>query len=211
MTMPSTSQNHLQRRLGAPLLACASLALCAACTPASRVRVAQPFKLNDSVQCIVVQNVETKLVKPPEFAKERDQRRFDAMLRVARVYFAESVASELKQLEKAIEVRRSGLCDRGLTVKTTLTQFNPGGRLLGGTTMNFAAEVKMLGADDAEIGTFALSHSAGMNAVATVVGMAAPVPVMSASDDVAGMIEVLAEKTVAEIEKAIEQQAKPAK
>jgi hypothetical protein len=211
MTTPVPVLKNLQRHLSAPLLACATLVLCAACTPASRVRVAQPFKLNNAVQCIVVQNVETKLVKPPAFKKELDQRRFDAMLRVARVYFAESVASELKQLEKAIEVRRSGVCDSGLTVKTTLTQFNPGGRLLGGTTMNFSAQVDLLGEDDAVIGEFALSHSAGMNAVATVVGMASPVPVMSPSDDVAGMIEVLAEKTAAVIEKAIEQQAKPAK
>ena len=177
-----------------------------ACTISGSARPDASFKsLGTKIgntKCIVVRTLTDRGARL-EYPKEADQRRFDAEMRVAKVYFSERLASELKQLKKPVEVKRTGSCVEGLLITGELTRFNPGGEWTGGVTMQFASQLRVASSDETAIGKIAVSHNAGLNVAANVLSFA-PVPVVSAVDSMPAVIDDLAAKAAKHIESTIQ-------
>jgi hypothetical protein len=187
-----------------------------ACTPSARMRTEQSLVKMDSIEvgCISVKTPSTALKALPEFKTERDERIFNAELRMASIYFAERMASELKQLEDhRLDVKRTGTCQHGLVLKTTITEFNPGkGFLIGGMTMGFGADLKIENAASKEqLALFSLHHGKGLNAISSGVSMISPVPVVGAVGDMPSLLDSLVEKALGAIEQSFEKKQAQAK
>jgi hypothetical protein len=211
MTQPfSAKQNTRLRALA--LLPLAALAL-SACTPASRVRSVQALAPMQSVDiaCVLVATPTTQGLVKPIFKVELDQRRFDAELRVARIYLAERLAAGLKTMDKPLAVKRTGSCVDGLVLKSNIGEFNPGGKFTGAVTMAFGAQLRIEKSDGTKLADYTLQHGKGMNAAATVVSMASPLPVMSGVGDVPTLISTLVDKVMDQIKDAIDSKKNLAK
>ncbi len=184
-----------------------------ACTPSAGMRTEQKLADIDieKVNCVVVKTPSIALTQRPVFKTELKERIYDAELRVSAIYFAERMAAELKQLEDPLVVKRTGLCAEGLVLKTTIKEFNPGGKLVGGLTMGFAADFIVANSDtDQQLALFQLRHGKGANVFATAVSMASPVPVVSGISDMPAMIDSLVEKALDAIEASFEANKKTA-
>jgi hypothetical protein len=202
-----SNEQSSSRMIANSMLIIAVLLLCSACTPSASMRTEQKLTTIDvsTVKCVVVRTPKKALVTIPTFKDDKAKRLFNAELRFAQVYFAERMASELKQLDDPLSVRRTGDCQDGLVISATITDFNPGRAITGGMTMGFAADVN-IHQDEAgsPIGSFHLSHGKGANAVATAVSLASPVPIVQSVSDMPTLLDGLVNKAVAAIEKAID-------
>jgi hypothetical protein len=189
----------------------AALLLCSACTPSAKMRTEQKLTSIDvsTVKCVVVRTPKLAIVKTPTFKDDKAERLFNAELQFAKMYFAERMTSQLKQLEDPLLVRRTGNCQDGIVISTTITDFNPGSGITGSFTMGFAADINM-DKSQAPIGSFHVSHGKSANMAATAVSMISPLPIVSAVGDMPALLDGLVQKAVDAIEDAIEA-GKPSK
>jgi hypothetical protein len=190
-----------------PIAALAIAFTTAACTPSARMRTEQRLAEIDplKVACVSVQTPSAALTTVPKFKTERDERIFKSELRLASIYFAERMASQLKQLENPLHVKRTGTCQEGLLLRTTITEFNPGGRFTGAVTMGFAADLTIQKADtQQQLARFHLQHGKGMNAVSSAIAMASPVPLVDGVSDMPTLLNGLVEKALNAIEESFE-------
>jgi hypothetical protein len=157
------------------------------------------------IACVAVKTPSVALKTLPKFKNERDERIFNAELRVASIYFSERMASELKQLEDPLHVKRTGSCQDGLVLRTTITEFSPGGRFTSAVTMGFAADLKIEKAGtQQQLALFHLQHGKGMNAASLVVGMASPLPIVDGVSDMPALLDGLVKKALDAIEASFE-------
>ncbi len=200
---------HIVQKWLKPVALVCMICSVAACTPSARMRTEQ--RLADmnplKIECVRVQTPSVVLALVPTFKTERDERIFNAELRMAKVYFAERLASELKQMEDPLRVKRSGACASGLVMRTTITEFNPGGRFTSMVTMGFAADLRIEKAETGQqLALFSLRHGKAVNTVSSVVAMASPIPITDGVSDMPSLLDSLVEKALEAIEASFEKE-----
>jgi hypothetical protein len=151
--------------------------LTTACAPPPAVKSSMTVARVDAFpKCLTVETPKIALRDRKAFDDAKDQREFDAELRVTQIYLAERLAATLRTETGAFPIKRKPVCDSGMRLSSTIRDFNPPGMLGGSLSMRLEVEFALHSEANEKRAEITLAHGRGRNGVAMVAGLAgAPV------------------------------------